>query len=115
MHWCGATSSSAASAIARWSPATVAAALGVVDQGAESDLLFTEVIMPGGMNGRQLVEIVLKKRPGLGVLYTSGYTENAIVHHGRLDSGVLLLAKPYRKADLARMLRKALAAAREVA
>ena len=42
------------------------------------------------------------------MLFTSGYTENAIVHHGRLDSGVLLLAKPYRKADLARMLRTAL-------
>jgi len=43
------------------------------------------------------------------VLYTSGYSENAIVHHGRLDPGVLLLAKPYRKADLARMIRKAIA------
>ena len=42
-----------------------------------------------------------KAQPGLKMLFTSGYTENAIVHHGRLDSGVLLLAKPYRKADLA--------------
>jgi hypothetical protein len=42
------------------------------------------------------------------VLYTSGYTENAIIHHGRLDTGVLLLAKPYRKSDLASMIRKAL-------
>ena len=50
-------------------------------------------------------------RTGLKVLYTSGYTENAIVHHGRLDPGVLLLAKPYRKADLARMIRMALSAA----
>ena len=49
--------------------------------------------------------------PALQVLFTSGYTENAIVHHGRLDSGVLLLAKPYRKSDLARMIRKALEAA----
>ncbi len=45
--------------------------------------------------------------PGFGI--TSGYTENAIIHHGRLDSGVLLLAKPYRKSDLATMIRKALA------
>jgi hypothetical protein len=45
------------------------------------------------------------------VLFTSGYTENAIIHHGRLDSGVLLLAKPYRKLDLARMLRIALSSA----
>ena len=46
--------------------------------------------------------------PGLKVLFTSGYTETAIVHHGRLDPGVLLLPKPYRKVDLARMIRKAL-------
>jgi hypothetical protein len=64
--------------------------------------------MPGIMNGRQLVDIARALRPSLKVLYTSGYTENAIVHHGRLDSGVLLLAKPYRKAELARMLRMAL-------
>ena len=72
------------------------------------DLLFTDVIMPGDMNGRQLVDEALKRRPALKTLYTSGYTENAIVHHGRLDSGVLLLAKPYRKSELARMLRMAL-------
>jgi PAS domain S-box-containing protein len=74
------------------------------------DLLFTDVIMPGLMNGRMLAEAALKIRTGLKVLYTSGYTENAIVHHGRLDPGVLLLAKPYRKADLARMIRMALSA-----
>ena len=61
--------------------------------------------MPGAMNGRQLVDEALKRRPGLKTLFTSGYTENAIVHHGRLDSGVLLLAKPYRKSELARMIR----------
>ena len=54
--------------------------------------------MPGAMNGRQLVDEALKRRPSLKTLFTSGYTENAIVHHGRLDAGVLLLAKPYRKA-----------------
>jgi PAS domain S-box-containing protein len=74
------------------------------------DLLFTDVIMPGLMNGRQLAEAASTIRPDLKVLYTSGYTENAIVHHGRLDPGVLLLAKPYRKADLARMIRMALGA-----
>jgi PAS domain S-box-containing protein len=72
------------------------------------DLLFTDVIMPGSMNGRKLAEEALKLRTSLKVLYTSGYTENAIVHHGRLDPGVLLLAKPYRKPDLARMIRAAL-------
>jgi DNA-binding LytR/AlgR family response regulator len=64
--------------------------------------------MPGAMNGRQLADEILKARPDLGVLFTSGYTENAIIHHGRLDQGVLLLAKPYRKADLAKMIRRAL-------
>jgi PAS domain S-box-containing protein len=77
------------------------------------DLLFTDVIMPGLMNGRMLADAALKIRTGLKVLYTSGYTENAIVHHGRLDPGVLLLAKPYRKADLARMIRMALSAGGE--
>jgi len=88
-------------------------ALAILDNVDTIDLLFTDVIMPGAMNGRELAETALKKRPYLAVLYTSGYTENAIVHHGRLDPGVLLLAKPYRKADLARLIRTALAAARE--
>jgi PAS domain S-box-containing protein len=88
--------------------ANAAEALKIIDT-ARIDLLFTDVIMPGTMNGRQLVEEALKRKPSLKVLYTSGYTENAIVHHGRLDSGVLLLAKPYRKSELARMLRLALA------
>ena len=60
--------------------------------------------MPGGMNGRQLATEARKRRPELKVLYTSGYTENAIVHHGRLDAGVLLLPKPYRSSDLATLI-----------
>ena len=92
-------------------------ALKVIDSPSAIDLLFTDVIMPGPMNGRQLATEALQRRPSLKTLYTSGFTENAIVHHGRLDSGVLLLAKPYRKSDLARMMRMALdrpaAAARE--
>lgn len=84
-------------------------ALKIIDSGKAVDLLFTDVIMPGSMNGRQLSDEALKRQPSLRVLFTSGYTENAIVHHGRLDPGVLLLAKPYRKADLARMIRQALA------
>jgi CheY-like chemotaxis protein len=89
--------------------ANAAEALAIVEAGREFDLLFTDVIMPGTMNGRQLADALQKTRPGLKVLFTSGYTENAIIHHGRLDSGVLLLAKPYRKSDLAAMIRKALA------
>ena len=84
-------------------------ALKIIDDGAHIDLLFTDVIMPGPMNGRQLVDEALRRRPSLKTLFTSGYTENAILHHGRLDEGVLLLAKPYRKPELARMIRVALA------
>ncbi|MBR0845860.1 PAS domain S-box protein [Bradyrhizobium liaoningense] len=90
--------------------ANAAEALAIVAAGKPFDLLFTDVIMPGKMNGRQLADELLKTRPDLRVVFTSGYTENAIIHHGRLDSGVLLLAKPYRKSDLARIIRKALGA-----
>jgi PAS domain S-box-containing protein len=83
-------------------------ALAVVDSGVAFDLLFTDVIMPSGMNGRELSDHVARRRPGTKVLYTSGYTDNAILHHGRLDEGVLLLSKPYRKSQLARMVRMAL-------
>jgi PAS domain S-box-containing protein len=85
-----------------------AEALATIENGSQFDLLFTDVIMPGSMNGRQLADEVLRRRPSTKVLFTSGYAENAIVHHGRLDPGVLLLAKPYRKADLARMIRQAI-------
>ena len=84
-------------------------ALAFVEAGTAFDLLFTDVIMPGGINGRQLADEIHKRRPAIKILFTSGYTENAIIHHGRLNSGVLLLAKPYRKSDLAGMIRKALA------
>jgi PAS domain S-box-containing protein len=85
-----------------------AEALAILDGGVAPDLLFTDVIMPGGVDGRELADQALRRQPSLKVLYTSGYTQTAIVHHGRLDPGVLLLAKPYRKIDLARMIRKAL-------
>ncbi|MBX3605547.1 MAG: response regulator [Piscinibacter sp.] len=86
-----------------------AAALRVVERREDIDLLFTDVVMPGGISGRALADAARRLRPGLRVLYTSGYSENAIVHHGRLDPGVMLLAKPYRRAELARAIRAALA------
>ncbi|MGJ5204597.1 PAS domain S-box protein [Bradyrhizobium sp. HKCCYLR20261] len=88
--------------------ANAAEALDVLERHPEIDLLFTDVIMPGSMNGRQLADAARGRRPSLKTLFTSGYTENAIVHHGRLDANVLLLAKPYRKQELARMIRIAL-------
>ncbi|SEN19550.1 ATP-binding protein [Bradyrhizobium sp. OK095] len=86
-----------------------AAALALVDQGAKFDLLFTDLIMPGGMNGRELAEAVRLRRPGARVLYTSGYTDDTIVHEGHLDPGVALLCKPYRKAELSEKIREVLA------
>ena len=85
-------------------------ALVVIDGPQQIDLLFTDMIMPGSMNGRQLADAALKRRASLKVLYTSGYSNEAIIHHGHLDDGVLLLPKPYRKSDLAQMIRTALAA-----
>ncbi len=72
------------------------------------DLLFTDVIMPGGLSGPTLVRELRQRQPDLKVLYTSGYTENAIVHQGKLDEGVLLLNKPYRRNELVEKIRAAL-------
>jgi PAS domain S-box-containing protein len=91
-----------------------AAALEVLKSGAKIDLLFTDVVMPGPVKSRDLAREAVKLRPGLPVLFTSGYTENAIVHHGRLDEGVQLLSKPYARDDLARKIRAQLRAAQPV-
>jgi CheY-like chemotaxis protein len=85
-------------------------ALAIIAEGGKIDLLLTDVMMPGSFNGWQLAVEALSRRPTLKILYTSGYSESALVHDGYLDAGVLLLAKPYRKADLAKMIRIALAA-----
>jgi CheY-like chemotaxis protein len=77
------------------------------------DLLFTDVVLPGGVSGRVLADEALKRRPDLPVLFTTGYTENAIVHHGRLDPNVHLLTKPYTQKDLARKVHELLAKKRK--
>jgi PAS domain S-box-containing protein len=81
------------------------AALEIVDRGHDIDLLFTDVVMPGGMNGRQLADEATRRRPGLKVLFTTGYTRNAIVHHGRLDAGVHMIGKPFSFGELGSMVR----------
>jgi CheY-like chemotaxis protein len=84
-------------------------ALALLSQDMAFDVLLTDVVMPGGMNGRELADAVTRRRPGVAVLYTSGYPDTAIVHDGRLDPGVALLTKPYRQSDLARLMRQVLA------
>ena len=84
-------------------------ALAVLDGDSTIDLLLTDVILSGTLTGKQVADAAAQRRPGLKVLFMSGYTENAIVHHGRLDPGVMLLSKPFRATELARMVRKAIA------
>jgi signal transduction histidine kinase/CheY-like chemotaxis protein len=88
-----------------------AQALARLARGERIDLLFTDVVLPNGMNGRQLAEHAVANRPALPILFTTGYTRNAIVHNGRLDADVRLLSKPYTQVDLARSIRFALDAA----
>jgi CheY-like chemotaxis protein len=64
------------------------------------DLLFTDIVLPGGQTGAQVAAQARKLLPGLKVLFTTGYARNAIVHHGRLDPGVQLITKPFTYADL---------------
>jgi CheY-like chemotaxis protein len=83
-------------------------ALRQLDANRDIVMLFTDVGLPGGMNGRQLAEEAKRRRADLKILFTSGYARNAIVHHGRLDPGVELLAKPFTFAALAAKIRRVL-------
>jgi PAS domain S-box-containing protein len=86
-----------------------ASALVVVDSGIPIDLIFTDVMMPGSLRSPDLARKAKERLPNVAVLFTSGYTQNAIVHGGRLDHGVELLAKPYTREALARKIRHVLA------
>jgi len=83
-------------------------ALAIVDSGVAIDLLFTDVVMPGTVRSTDLARRMLAVHPGGAVLFSSGYTQNAIVHAGRLDEGVELLSKPYGRESLARKVRQVL-------
>lgn len=80
----------------------------ILESGAHIDLLFTDVVMPGPVRSTEIAEKAKELFPDIAVLFTSGYTQNAIVHGGRLDPGVQLLSKPYRREDLARKVRRML-------
>jgi signal transduction histidine kinase/CheY-like chemotaxis protein len=69
------------------------------------DIVFTDIVLGAGMNGRQLADAIKLMKPDLPILFTTGYTRNAIVHHGRLDPGVNFLGKPYTQRELAEKLR----------
>ena len=79
-------------------------ALALIDSAPRVDLLFTDVVLPG-RSGKQLADEARIRRPGLRVLYTTGYSRDAIVHHGRLDAGVQLISKPFTFEELAKRIR----------
>ncbi|WP_244982523.1 PAS domain S-box protein [Croceicoccus marinus] len=84
------------------------AALAIVNCGIAIDLLFTDVVMPGKLKSTELARMAQKRLPDLAVLFTSGYTQNAIVHAGRLDDGVELISKPYTVERLSQKIRSVL-------
>jgi two-component system NtrC family sensor kinase len=83
-------------------------ALRVLEAVEAISLLFTDVVLPGGMNGRQLADEAVRRKPSLRVLFATGYTRNAIIHQGRLDAEVELLTKPFTAEALARKIRQIL-------
>ncbi|MDO9417834.1 PAS domain-containing protein [Pararhizobium sp.] len=83
-------------------------ALSIVESGMSIDLLFTDVVMPGTLKSSEMARMAKERLPNMAVLFTSGYTENSIVHGGRLDAGVELLSKPYTREALARKIRHVL-------
>lgn len=83
-------------------------ALAIVESGAAIDLLFTDVVMPGVLKSTELADRFQRRFERGAVLYTSGYTQNSIVHAGRLDEGVDLLSKPYSREAMARKVRQVL-------
>jgi len=83
-------------------------ALRLLDANPHIKMLFTDVVLPGGMNGRQIADEARRRRPGLKVLFATGYTRNAIIHQGRLDADVELLTKPFTPDDLIKKVRQIL-------
>jgi CheY-like chemotaxis protein len=80
--------------------------LDIIRERSDIDLLFTDIVMPGGMSGLDLAEVAVQLRPELRILFTSGYSENSMFDNGQLKKEPELLQKPYRRKELARRLRK---------
>jgi len=85
-------------------------ALSKLQQGAQPDILFSDIVMPGGISGFDLAERVRAMRPGIRVLLTSGYALETLAARGRMVRDVVVMTKPYRKDDLAQKLREAVEA-----
>ena len=83
-------------------------ALAQLREGRTFDLLFTDVVLPGGMSGKQIADEAKRLQPGIRVLFTTGYAENAVVHDGQLDEGVTLINKPYMRHELLEIIRAVL-------
>ena len=96
------------SAIAYSTPPMPSPALEIFTERSAIDLLLTDVVLPGRLRGRDLADLVRRASPRTKILFMSGYTENAIVHDGKLDEGTLLLSKPFRREDLAKKVALAL-------
>ncbi len=88
--------------------ASAAAALEQLGSTTAVNILLTDVVLPGGMNGRELATEAVRRAAGIDVLYMSGYTEDAVIRQGRVDVDAELRQKPFRRADLARAMRRAL-------
>jgi CheY-like chemotaxis protein len=88
-----------------------ATGLKVLQSGRRIDLLVTDVGLPGGMNGRQVADAARALRPGLKVMFITGYAENALLNHGHLDPGMHVLTKPFAMDVLAIRIRTVIAGA----
>jgi PAS domain S-box-containing protein len=85
-----------------------ATAIEMLTDAPSIDMLFTDVVLTGNMNGRALADQISRLRPGIAVLYTTGYTRNAIIHHGRLDEGIDFIGKPFTASALTQTVRRVL-------
>jgi CheY-like chemotaxis protein len=83
-------------------------AVALIDEGLKPDLLLADVVLPKGMSGRDVSVAVAERVPGCRILFMSGYTEDAVMHQGRLDEGVVLLSKPFPRELLAKKVRELL-------